>query len=120
MELAKKSGLHSDSGAHAKFGVHAVFILLLFMNSKFGISSKFMSFKFAQVLNSRKTLNSAGAPNSALKVSKSRKQFLVFSILPKNERKTKKNILRAVRINFLVFVHFLEELRIPKIAFEIY
>ena len=45
-----------------------------------------------------------------LKVSKSQKQFMEFSIsiLPKSEQKMEKNIL------------ILEELSIPKIAFEIY
>ena len=57
-------------------------------------------------------------PCLMVKVSKSQKQFLVFSITPKNERKTGKNILRAFRI-FFVFCSFLEELRIPKNAFEI-
>ena len=43
---------------------------------------------------------------SFLKVSKSRKQFLEFSILPKNEGKRDKTILRAFRILFLVFCLF--------------
>ena len=50
-----------------------------------------------------------------LKVSKSRKQFLVFSILPKNEQKTKKYYPESSQD-----IVFLEELRIPKISFEIF
>ena len=54
-----------------------------------------------------------------IKVNKSQMQSLVFSILPRNEQKMeRKIILRAFRIVF--FVLFLEELRIPKSAFEIY
>ena len=53
-----------------------------------------------------------------LKVSKSRKQIMVSSILPKNEQ-TKFNLRyhSTVRLNFF---HFLGELRIPEIAFEIF
>ena len=73
-----------------------------------------------QVVNvARKSCNSrANVRNpSLLKVSKSRKQFLKFSILPKNERKTEKIYLETSQD---IFFRFLEELRIPKIAFEIY
>ena len=49
---------------------------------------------------------------------KSQKQFLELSILPKNERKQEKNTLKA--FFFAFFLRSLEELRIPKIVFEIY
>ena len=52
-----------------------------------------------------------------LKVSKSRKKKLEFSILPKNERNTRKNYPESF---FKSFFHFFEELIIPKIALEIY
>ena len=72
-----------------------------------------------QVVNvARKSCNSrANVRNpSLLKVIKSRKQFF-----QETNEKWKKNILRAPRIFFFRFSFvFLEELRIPKIAFEIY
>jgi hypothetical protein len=53
-----------------------------------------------------------------LKVSKSHKQFLEFSILPKTSAK---NISWELSGYFLPFFgRFLEELRIPKISLEIY
>ena len=55
-----------------------------------------------------------------LKVNKSRKQFLEFSILPKNKRKTWKNFKSSQDNFILCLVQFLEELRIPKNVFEIY
>ena len=60
--------------------------------------------------------------NTKLKVSKSRKQVLVSSILLKNIRKCKKKKdPENPQDNFFpFFVRFLEELRIPEIAFEIY
>ena len=57
-----------------------------------------------------------------IKVSKSQKPFLESSILPKKTKgRLEKTILRAPwLIFFSCFVRFLEELIIPKIAFEIY
>ena len=57
-----------------------------------------------------------------VKVSKSQKQLVVISNLQKKKNeKREKIILRALRIFvFVFFVHILEELRIPKISFEIY
>ena len=52
-----------------------------------------------------------------LKVSKK----MEFSFLSKNERNMRRIILRALRIVFFMsFFHSLEELRIPKVASEIY
>ena len=56
-----------------------------------------------------------------LKVSQSRKQFLEFSILPKNERKTKKiSSELSGYFFFSVLRLFLEELRIPTIFVKKY
>ena len=55
-----------------------------------------------------------------LKVSKSQKQFLESSLLPKNDWKSWKNYPKSSQDNFFVFRLFLEELIIPKIAFEIH
>ena len=56
---------------------------------------------------------------ASLKVSKSQKQLFEFSILPKNVRKMEKKYPESSQDFFSTF-RFLEELRIPKIAFEIY
>ena len=49
------------------------------------------------------------------------KQFLLFSIIPKNERKMGKKYLKELSgYIFSFFVRFFEELKIPKIAFEIF
>ena len=53
-----------------------------------------------------------------LKVRKSQKHFSEFSILPKNERKMEKNYSESYQDIF--FRSSLEDLGIPKIAFEIY
>ena len=53
-----------------------------------------------------------------LKVSKSRKQFLEFSILPKNERKMEENILRAYRIIFFILGLFFERIVNSKSCFR--
>ena len=53
-----------------------------------------------------------------LKISKSRKQFLEFSILPKNERKGGKNILRVLRIIFVVFRSFFGRIKNSKNCFR--
>ena len=55
---------------------------------------------------------------SALKVGKSRKQFMVLSILPKNERNSLSWASSLLRI--VSSVRFLGELRRPKTAFDIY
>ena len=55
---------------------------------------------------------------SFIKVSKSRTQFLEFSILQKMNEKREKNHPRSSQDIFVSF--FFEELRIPQIAFEIY
>ena len=56
-----------------------------------------------------------------MKVSKSRKQLLVFSILPKMNEKHKKNCPESSQDNACsFFVWFLEEKRIPRIALGIY
>ena len=53
-----------------------------------------------------------------LKVSKSQKQFMMSSILPKNERNSLSWVEKMLRI--VSFVRFLEELRRPLNTFEIY
>ena len=53
-----------------------------------------------------------------VKVSKSQKQIMVSSILPKNEQNSLSWVKKKLRI--LSFVRFLGELRTPYIAFEIY
>jgi len=56
-----------------------------------------------------------------LKVSKSWKKKLEFSILPKNEWNTIKNYPDSSKDSFFEsFIRFLEELIISKVAFEIY
>ena len=68
-------------------------------------------------MNNKNVINNIFEMN-VLKVRKYLKQFLEFSIIPKNERKTIKIILRGLKRTF--FLRFLEELRSSKIAFEIY
>ena len=58
---------------------------------------------------------------SLLKDCKSRKIFWYFQFVQKLNEEREKIILRALRIVFFSsFVRFFEELRKPKIAFEIY
>ena len=62
---------------------------------------------------------SASDKDLPVKVGKSQNQFLEFSILPNNERKTWKNYPKSSRdIFFSCFVHFLEELIIPNKCFH--
>ena len=57
----------------------------------------------------------------SLMVSKFQKQLSEFTIVPKNERKKKKKYPQSSQdIFFPFFVCFLEELRTPEFAFEIY
>jgi hypothetical protein len=56
---------------------------------------------------------------SLLKVSKSQKYYLEFSILPKNKQRMEKKYPVSSQ-NIFFFIHFLEELRITKIVLEIY
>ena len=53
-----------------------------------------------------------------VKVKQSQKQIMVSSILPKNEQNSISCVKKMPRI--VGFIRFLEELRRPKIAFEIY
>ena len=59
--------------------------------------------------------------DAPLMVNKSRKQFLEFSILPKNERKTWKNYPKSSQdIFFSSFVRFFGRIENCNIFFEIY
>ena len=55
----------------------------------------------------------------ALKVSKSWKQFLVFSILPKNERKTEKKYPEGSEDIYIFFICYFGRLENCKDCFEI-
>jgi hypothetical protein len=57
---------------------------------------------------------------SLLKVSKSQKHYLEFSILPKNKQRMEKKYPVSSQNIYFFFIHFLEELRITKIVLEIY
>ena len=95
------------------------FNMIIFIKSNyFCVSANLKQLSFLYVfkrLNNNPTLKIA-----SLKVSKSRKQFLELSILPKNERKTRKSSLRALRIIFLMFRSFFGRNENSKFFFEIY